>query len=241
MDIVFIIFYLSTSLVIGFISGFTLKRVLKYLKKRRIDQLRDLVRKLFIIAIVVYAVLIILYFSQILLFIILEVYEALPIIIPISIMYYCVVDTLTPNPKHSTVYGWFYAELLEHLFLPMTMILILTTIPAMFMLIFLFLIYYFYGHILGEIKTFKDVIKVCTLMVLVLILSFYPDLVFFVNVETTLGYVFILSTVIIVAIIYSVYHFRKLIVFSEDKSLAKAYLVLIASTIASSVVLNFAK
>jgi len=42
MDIVFIIFYLPTSLVIGFISGFTLKRVLKYLKKRRIDAVKRL-------------------------------------------------------------------------------------------------------------------------------------------------------------------------------------------------------
>jgi hypothetical protein len=202
-------------------------------------KLKDLVRKLFILFVAVYAILIVLYFSQITLFIILEVYEALPIIIPIAIMYYCIIDTLTPNPKHSTLYGWFYAEALEHLFLPMTMILILTTIPAMFMLIFLFLIYYFYGHILGEIKTLKDVIKICVLMILVLFLSFYPDLAFFVNVETSLGYVFILSTVIIATILYIAYHFRKLIVFSEDKSLAKAYLVLIASTVASSIIMNF--
>jgi len=201
-------------------------------------QLRDLVRKLFIIAVVVYAVLIILYFSQILLFITLEVYEALPIIIPIAIMYYCTVDVLTPNPKHSTLYGWFYAETLEHLFLPMTMIFILTTIPAIFMLIFLFLIYYFYGHILGEIKTFKDVIKVCMLMILVLILSFYPDIALFVNAGTGFGYIFIISSIIATTIMYCIYHLWKLNVFQEDKSLAKIYLVLIASTVASSIVLN---
>jgi hypothetical protein len=201
-------------------------------------QLRDLARKLFIIAVIVYAILITLYFSQILLFIILELYEALPIIIPIAIMYYCIIDTLTPNPKHSTLYGWFYAETLEHLFLPMTMILILTTIPVMFMFIFLFLIYYFYGHILGEIKMFRDVIKVCMLIILVLILSFYPDIAFFVNAETGFGYIFIISSIIATTIMYCIYHLRKLYVFQEDKSLAKLYLVSIASTIASSVVLN---
>jgi len=201
-------------------------------------KLKDLARKLFIIAVIVYAILIVLYFSQILLFIILEVYEALPIIIPIAIMYYCIIDTLTPNPKHSTLYGWFYAEILEHLFLPMTMILILTTIPAMFMLIFLFLIYYFYGHILGKIKTFKDIIKVCMLMILVLILSFYPDIALFVNAETGFGYIFIISSIIATTIMYCIYHLRKLYVFSEDKSLAKLYLVSIASTVVSSVVLN---
>jgi hypothetical protein len=136
------------------------------------------------------------------------------------------------------LYGWFYAEALEHLFLPMTMILILTTIPAMFMLIFLFLIYYFYGHILGEIKTFKDVIKVCMLMILVLILSFYPDIALFVNAETGFGYIFIISSIIATTIMYCIYHLRKLYVFQEDKSLVKLYLVSIASTVASSVVLN---
>jgi hypothetical protein len=201
-------------------------------------KLKDLARKLFILFVIIYTILIILYFSQITLFIILELYEALPIIIPIAIMYYCTVDVLTPNPKHSTLYGWFYAELLEHLFLPMTMILILTTVPAMFMLIFLFLIYYFYGHILGEIKTFKDVIKVCALMVLVLILSFYPDIALFVNVETGLGYIFIIWSIIATTVMYCVYHLRKLYVFQEDKSLAKTYLVIIASTIATCVVLN---
>jgi len=201
-------------------------------------KLKDLVRKLFILFVAVYAILIVLYFSQITLFIILEVYEALPIIIPIAVMYYCAVDALTPNPKHSTLYGWFYAEALEHLFLPMTMIFILTTIPAIFMLIFLFLIYYFYGHILGEIKTFKDVIKVCMLMILVLILSFYPDITFVVNAETGIGYIFIILSIIATTIMYCIYHLRKLYVFSEDKSLAKLYLVSIASTVASSIVLN---
>jgi len=206
---------------------------------------KTFLHRLFIILVIIYALLIVLYFSQIMLFIILELYEALPIIIPISIMYYCIVDTLTPNPKHSTIYGWFYAETLEHLFLPMTMILILTTIPAIFMLVFLFLIYYFYGHLLGVIKTFRDVIKICVLMIAILVLSFYPDLTLFVNVETGVGYIFIIASLIIVAGAYFIYNILKItnsdFDTSFDTSLTgffKGYIVSIFSAIATSLILS---
>jgi hypothetical protein len=92
--------------------------------------------------------------------------------------------------------------------------------------------------VLGEIKTFKDVIKVCTLMVLVLAISFYPDIVFFVNVETGIGYIFIIATIIITTILYSAYHLKKMFIDAELKSFPKFYIVTIVSTIASSIVLN---
>jgi hypothetical protein len=193
---------------------------------------------LFIAFVIVYIIILAIYFFPILIFIILELYEATPILLPIAIMYYCTIDVLTPNPKHSSIYGLLYAEALEHLFLPATLIMILTIFPAAFMLVFLFLIYYFYGHVLGEIKTFKDVIKVCTLMVLVLAISFYPDIVFFVNVETGIGYIFIIATIIITTILYSAYHLKKMFIDAELKSFPKFYIVTIVSTIASSIVLN---
>jgi hypothetical protein len=168
----------------------------------------------------------------------LELYEATPILLPIAIMYYCTIDVLTPNPKHSSIYGLLYAEALEHLILPATLIMILTTFPAIFMLVFLFLIYYFYGHLLGEIKTFKDVVKVCLLMVLVLAISFYPDIAFFVNVETGIGYIFIIGTIIITTVLYSAYHLERMFIDGELNSFSKFYIVTIISTIASSIVLN---
>jgi hypothetical protein len=201
-------------------------------------KLENLLRKLFIAFVIVYIIILAIYFSPILIFIILELYEATPILLPIAIMYYCTIDVLTPNPKHSSIYGLLYAEALEHLFLPATLIMILTTFPAIFMLVFLFLIYYFYGHLLGEIKTFKDVIKVCTLMVLVLAISFYPDIIFFVNVETGIGYIFIIATIIITTILYSTYHLKKMFVDEEVNSFPKFYGVVIVSSIASSIVLN---
>jgi hypothetical protein len=106
------------------------------------------------------------------------------------------------------------------------------------MLVFLFLIYYFYGHLLGEIKTFKDVVKVCLLMVLVLVISFYPDIAFFVNVETGIGYIFIIGTIIITTVLYSAYHLRKMFIDGELDSFPKFYITIIVSTIASSIVLN---
>jgi hypothetical protein len=193
---------------------------------------------LFIAFVIVYIIILAIYFFPILIFIILELYEATPILLPIAIMYYCTIDVLMPNPKHSSIYGLLYAEALEHLFLPATLIMILTIFPAIFMLVFLFLIYYFYGHVLGEIKTFKDVIKVCTLMVLVLAISFYPDITFFVNVETGMGYIFIIATIIITTILYSAYHLKKMFIDAELKSFPKFYIITIVSTIASSIVLN---
>lgn len=201
-------------------------------------KLENLLRKLFIAFVIVYIIILAIYFSPILTFITLELYEATPILLPIAIMYYCTIDVLTPNPKHSSIYGLLYAETLEHLFLPATLIMILTIFPAVFMLVFLFLIYYFYGHLLGEIKTFKDVIKVCLLIVLVLAISFYPDIAFFVNVETGIGYTFIIATIIITTILYSAYHLKKLFVDEELNSFLKFYIVAIVSTIASSIVLN---
>jgi hypothetical protein len=73
----------------------------------------------------------------------------------------------------------------------------------------------------------------------VLVLSFYPDIALFVNAETGIGYIFIVSSTIAITIIYCIYHLRKLYLFQEDKSLAKTYLVLIASAVASSIVMNF--
>jgi len=156
-------------------------------------------------------------------------------------MYYCTIDVLTPNPKHSSIYGLLYAEVLEHLFLPATLIMTLTVFPAIFMLVFLFLIYYFYGHLLGEIKTSKDVIKICTLMVLVLAISFYPDIAFFVNVETGVGYIFMIGTIVTTTILYSAYHLKKMFVDAELNSFLKFYGVVIVSSIASSIVLNIVR
>jgi len=200
-------------------------------------KLEEFLQKLFIAFIIVYIVILAVYFSPILTFITLELYEATPILIPIALMYYCTIDTLVPNPKHSSIYGLLYAETLEHLFLPATLVMILTTFPAIFMLAFLFIIYYFYGYVLGEIKRFKDAIKICLLMCLVLAISFYPDIAFFVNVETGVGYIFIIATLAITATLYSIYKLKNLHL-DNPSNFFKSYAVIIATAFATSIILN---
>jgi hypothetical protein len=209
-------------------------------------KLELLLRKLYFACIIFYAFALAIYLSPVLSYILFELYMGLPILAPIAIMYYCTVDALTPNPKHNSLYGWFYAELLEHMFLPVTMILILTAIPPIFMLIFLFLIYYFYGHMLGKIKTFRDAIKISALMVLMLAISFYPDITFFVNVWTGVGYIFIIATLALTAGAYFTYNLitpvegrNSLEIYnSKCKHFLKGFSILILSTIVSTFVLK---
>jgi hypothetical protein len=199
-------------------------------------KLEEFLQKLFIAFVIVYIVILAIYFSPILTFMTLELYEATPILIPIALMYYCTIDTLVPNTKHSSIYGLLYAEALEHLFLP-TLIMILTTFPVIFMLAFLFIIYYFYGYVLGEIKTFKDAIKICLLICLMLAISFYPDITFFVNVETGAGYIFIIATLAITATLYSIYKLKNLHL-DNPSNFFKSYTVIIATAFATSIILN---
>ena len=105
------------------------------------------------------------------------------------------------------------------------------------MLAFLFIIYYFYGHLLGEIKTFKDAIKICLLICLVLAISFYPDITFFVNVETGVGYIFIITTLAITATFYSIYKLKNFHL-DNPSNFFKSYAVIIATAFATSIILN---
>jgi len=133
-----------------------------------------------------------------------SLYEALPIILPIGLMYYCTVDLFTPNPKHNSLYGWLYAEFLEHIVLP-AVIILTALIPFAFIFGFIFLIYYFYGHLLGEIKSLKDVYKLLILILLFIFLSFFPDLMLFLNVYTGSGWVFIISSTSVFSFGYFIY------------------------------------
>lgn len=167
---------------------------------------------------------------------ILEIYESLPILLPISLMYYCAIDTFTPNKKHSSIYGWLYAEFLEHIILPLTLILTILIFPAIFFLLFTLLIYYFYGHILGEIKSFRDAVSIVTLIISLIILSFYPDIILFLNAITNQGLLIIVITLISTT---TPYFLHKILLFSKDGKLTnflKGYAISIISTIIISII-----
>jgi hypothetical protein len=132
----------------------------------------------------------------------LEVYEALPILLPLAFIYYCIVDVFTPNPKRNTFYGWLYAEFLEHFVLPFVLLFVVIVFPPLFILSFNILVFYFYGFILGEIRKYRDIISVLVLVILFVVLAFYPDIILFVNASTGLGKIFITLTVIICGTLY---------------------------------------
>jgi len=136
------------------------------------------------------------------LYVLIEILTMLPLILPITIMYYCAVDTFTPNPKHDSVYGWIYAEFLEHFVLPFTLIIALLTIPMMFPLIFMFLVLYFYGVVLGEIKSMIDYVKVIALLISFAFLLWFPDITLYVNLLTSKGWLFIIAVTLISTVSY---------------------------------------
>ena len=167
--------------------------------------------------------------------ILLELYTAFPLILPISLFYYCLVDTFTPNPKYSSVYGWLYAEFLEHLALPLVLGLVLITmLPYIFLPTFIFLVVYFYGMMLGEVKKDKDLYKLLALVIGFIILSFFPDIFFFVNAYTNLGWVYLILATIIVCILY----FANKLRYDEFVDFAKGYIMLILGVIAVCLIMN---
>ena len=188
---------------------------------------------LFATLLLIYISFLFLFLYSIRLYIMLELIASYPILLPMAIMYYYVVDTLTPNPKHPAIYGWLYAEFLEHIIFPLTIILVLTLLPQLSMLAFIFLIYYFYGNILGTVKQMRDVISLCTLIICFMTLSFYTDIVFFINAETFLGWIFIVVSLMAVTFVYFVFNMYKNRNKQNFLNFIKAYSLLILSVIAS--------
>jgi len=169
---------------------------------------KKVLKLLFILSIIFYVILILTFITSIMQLVLIEIYQSSPIILPLALFYYCIVDTFTPNKKHSSFYGWLYAEFLEHLILPLVLVLIIFSIPWLFVLSYIILIFYFYGFYLGEIKSTKDLISILVLVALFNVLAFYPDLVLFINVSTNMGRLFITLNVIICGVLYFINKLR---------------------------------
>ena len=190
----------------------------------RQSKLKKTLKFLFMLSIIFYAILILTFLSNIIQFVIVELYMSLPIVMPVSFFYYCIVDTFTPNKKHSSLYGWFYAEFLEHFVLPFVLMFVLLLFPPIFILSYIILIFYFYGYHLGEINNFRDLISVLILTVLFIILIFYPDITFFINAYTNQGRTFIICSVIACGTLYFI---NKLRFAKNSIELLKGILVII--------------
>jgi len=166
--------------------------------------LKRVLKLIFYVFLVIYLFIFFICLSIIKQWLFISIYGALPIILPIGLMYYCTVDLFTPNPKYNSFYGWLYAEFLEHIILP-AVIILTALIPFAFIFGFIFLIYYFYGHLLGEVKSLRDLYKLFTLILLFIFLSFFPDLMLFLNAYTGSGWLFIISSTLIFSFSYFIY------------------------------------
>ena len=202
--------------------------------------MKNLPFKLYIITLIVILLFIIPFLFEIRLFIILELYKGLPIILSIALMSYCSIDLLTPNPKHSTLYGFLYSEFLEHIILPLTLVITLLFVPFVFLIVYIFLIFYFYGYILGESKAFRDVIKLVTLLFLLITFSFYPDFVLFFNAMTNCGLYLIIASLIFTALSYFVFKSLKIKqhCFDVFGDFVKGYAILILTTIVIMIIIE---
>jgi len=203
-------------------------------------KLNKVLKILFVAFMCFYIFIIVLFLLPIYQWVLLELYTELPLILPMSLTYYCLVDTFTPNPKHSSLYGWIYAEFLEHLVFPLVLFLSLI-LPSLFMFTFIFLIYYFYGHILGEIKTFIDALHIVTLVIGLTFLSYFPDITLFINYYISgSGWIFL---VIFTLLCSTLYFINKLIISRKMSVLAfmKGYVVFMLGVISVMVTLILVK
>lgn len=202
--------------------------------------MENALKRLFIVLSIFYAFLFIVFISQIWLFVILEIYMGLPVILPLTVMFYIVIDTFTPNRKHHAIYGWLYAEYVEHIVFPLILIFSFTVSPLLFYPTLLILIFYFYGHLLGEIKKFEDAISLSVLMILFVFLLWFPDIVLFINAYTNMGKYIIITFLLMFVIPYAYNNYRKSCQLRFNKSMRlffKTYPILIATALITAYIL----
>ena len=201
-------------------------------------QIKKLLKYLFLIVLGFYCLLFIFLLLNIWAFVLLELYAGLSLILPMSIMYYCVIDVFVPNRRHSSIYGVFYSEFLEHLLMPMVFLIMILTIPALAFLSLLLMIFYFYGYVLGEIKSFRDSISLIVLLLLIVVLINFPGIIF--NVTTGMGWLIIIVSTLLSSISYFTYFifvsYKKME--NSFSKFLKSYTILCLSIIASVIVLR---
>jgi len=166
-------------------------------------KLKTIGKILFIIFLSIYILFFITFLLQIQTLVLLAFYESLPLLIPISIMYYALIDTF---------------------------------IPFLFQISLTFIIIYFYGFILGEIKTDKNLLSILTIVTGISFLLWFPDITLMVNASTNMGGFFIILTTLIVSFTYFFNNLR----ISPQKPVKylKGCIIMILSVYASTIILN---
>ena len=164
--------------------------------------MKRLLKIIFFLLIAFYVAIFISLLTSIRAYVLIEIFTGLPLVFPITIMYYCAVDMFTPNPKYDNIYGWIYAEFLEHFVLPLTLVISLLTIPILFPLISMFLIMYFYGSVLGVVKIMMDYVKIVLLMLSFAFLLWFPDITLYINLITNFGWLYIIFITLSSTVLY---------------------------------------
>jgi len=198
-------------------------------------RLEKIVKILFVSIMIFYVLFITSFISRVWLLFKIEFLGGIPLLLPVTILYYCIVDTFTPNPKHSTIFGWLYAEALEHVIFPVTFTFLLFIIPNGFLIfsILAFLIYFFYGYIMGTVNTQKDMLKLSMLFVgFFFIFQMFPAFTLALSVVLNLGREFIIFVTMISCVLYFANKLR------VEKDFYKGYIMIILGAIASVIVLS---
>jgi hypothetical protein len=103
--------------------------------------------------------------------------QDLPILITVGAIFWMYLELLLPNPRFHKFWAWLFMEFLEHILLPILVIISLFFFPALFLLILPLVVFFFFGFVFGKAKTGKDWLKVFILYVIIMFLFYLPTMI----------------------------------------------------------------
>jgi len=132
-------------------------------------------------------VAVLLFYTNLAPFLLLEAIEGLPVIVYSAIFSFVALDLLVPNPRiegGSSGLMWLYWETAEHFGFPLLLLglsAVFSAYPILFQLSIISAMIVLYGFAFGEIKTEKDLLKILILVNLLLALWWLPTFVMWID------------------------------------------------------------
>ena len=132
-------------------------------------------------------VAVILFYTNLAPFLLLEAIEGLPVIVYSAIFSFAALDLLVPNPRiegGSSGLMWLYWETAEHLGFPLLLLglsTVFSAYPIIFQLSIISASILLYGFAFGKIQSERDLLKILILVNLLLALWWLPTLVMWID------------------------------------------------------------
>jgi len=139
--------------------------------------------------------------NRIIILLLYEVARSLPQLITGMFLIAYMLDLLLPNrKKNSIIVGVILSEIMEHVFLPVFIIIASLIYPPLHIPMFLFFGMFIYGRLLGKIETEGDFYKVMTICVMLyFIMIWMPVGLWMLGTEFNFWYIYSCPTVIVIS------------------------------------------